>query len=320
VVLPGESQDAFDADLQTLLDEWKPPTLTRATLVERFAVAAWKLRRATRSEAARLHEPAADAAHDHDLSRKQLVEGAPFGLTQNPVHTLLRLEFGPTGLDLLIGMWDSLARAAAEPGGWTSRTEHHDRLLNLLGHPSGSDPKDKDLEVARASTALLGGHDPGAAAAVGAVCAARAAEMRRERAKFSEPGFYRQRSIDFACAPVTKEAQLMHRYEMAHEKSLYAALRALMALDRSGADLAEEPEAIPEAVAEPVAAPAGPDAPEKQDTTPDVSSTSDELASVGAQAPSGGRPGRPEAPAGSPGGPGGPAGADRGPKKPPRRS
>ena len=31
----------------------------------------------------------------------------------------------------------------------------------------------------------------------------------------------------------------MHRYEMAHEKSLYAALRQLAALERSGADLGE---------------------------------------------------------------------------------
>ena len=58
---------------------------------------------------------------------------------------------------------------------------------------------------------------------------------------------------------------------MAHEQSLRAAIRQLLALEKSGADLPEppeaEPEAIPEAVAEAVPPRPGRRRPEKPDTT-----------------------------------------------------
>ena len=224
-------------------------------------------------------------------------------LVREPGSALARLRFDAAGLDHLIGLWENLADAAES--GWTSRSDHHDRLLGLLGHPAGSDPQ--GLEVARTSLALLAAADPDAAATLRAFCLGQAAEIRRERSGFWDPSVLRRRSIDLACAPTSKEAQLLHRYERAHEESLRAAIRLLLTLERSGADLPEPPEAAPEAEAEAVAAPAAPDDP---DANPGSQATCAELASVGAAGPSGSRAG---GSAGLLGRHDGPIGADPGP-------
>src|SRR5579864_1893041 len=52
VILPGEDPAEFEALRGALHDEWEPATLTRALLVERLAIAAWRLRRATRADIA----------------------------------------------------------------------------------------------------------------------------------------------------------------------------------------------------------------------------------------------------------------------------
>ena len=208
-----------------------------------------------------------------------------------------RFRFGyVAGLDHLIGLWDELA--AAVDGGWTSRQGHHDRLLNLLGHKAASAPA--DLEAARASTALLNGPDPAAAAALRSLCAGRIADLRAERSQYCDLPEYRARLIDVAIAPTSKEAQLLHRYEREHERALYAAIRGLLALEKSGADLPE-----PEAEAAPA-----PAAPENHDTSHETKKTCVELASVGEPAPAGGRSGAAEASPGRPGRPEGPIGAD----------
>ena len=322
VVLPGESQDEFDAERKAWFDDWRPMTHTRAVLVERAAVASWRLRRAVRAEASRLYEAGADVAHEFDMRRRELVDCALHLLPRDPGAAVARLRSDAAGIDCLIGLWEGLARAAADPAGWTSRQDHHDRLLGLLGHPAGSDPQ--GLEAARASLTLLrangaGAGAPvpsevaGAAAAVRAVCAERSAELRRERSGFWDPPVLHLRMVDAACAPTSKEAQLMHRYEMAHEKSLRSALRQLLTLERSGADLPDEPEPEPEPEppAVPEATAAGPTGPEESASNNDEKISCAKLASVGAVAPAGGRPGTPAGPRGRCRGP---VGADPGPE------
>ncbi|HEY2158138.1 MAG TPA: hypothetical protein VGH33_21090, partial [Isosphaeraceae bacterium] len=51
VILPGEDPAAFEAERQAWIDDWKPPSHTRAVLVERAAVASWRLRRSVKAEA-----------------------------------------------------------------------------------------------------------------------------------------------------------------------------------------------------------------------------------------------------------------------------
>ena len=155
---------------------------------------------------------------------------------------------------------------------------------------------------------------PPAAAELRTFCLDRAEELRRERSGFWDPPVLRRRAIDAAGASVSKEAQLLHRYEAAHEKSLNAAIRGLLALEKSGADL---PEAEPPTKPEPEAAPAGPAGPEKTDSNHELTMVCGGLASVGAPAAAGVRPG-----AGSPGRrgrPGRPIGADPGPGMAPNR-
>ena len=79
------------------------------------------------------------------------------------------------------------------------------------------------------------------------------ARLRERRGQVPDLAGERRRAMAAAACDTSKEAQLMHRYEMAHERSLRAAIRQLLELHRSGADLAEaEPEPEPEpAPAEP---------------------------------------------------------------------
>src|SRR5438270_14079394 len=56
VILPGEDPQAFEAERQAWADDWQPRSHTRAVLVERAAVASWRLRRCVRIEAARLQK------------------------------------------------------------------------------------------------------------------------------------------------------------------------------------------------------------------------------------------------------------------------
>ena len=253
VYLPGESLEECEAERRGWVDDWGPLTHTRAVLVERAFAASWKLRRATRCEKARLHDLAADVDHEFRLTLKGVVEGGLGLLPRFPAEGVSRFRSHSAGLDCLIGLWEALAVAAGS--GWTSRQDHHDRLVNLLGHVAGREPADlgaarASLVLLRADGAIAEGPAPGASevaearATLGALCAGRAEEFRRERSQYQDPEAYRLHLIDRAVAPTSKEAQLLHRYEREHEKALYAAIRGLLALERSGADLPEpiEPE------------------------------------------------------------------------------
>src|SRR6201990_1459834 len=55
VVIPGESREEFEAEIAGWFDDWRPRPRARAALVERAAVATWKLRRAVRVEGAKLY-------------------------------------------------------------------------------------------------------------------------------------------------------------------------------------------------------------------------------------------------------------------------
>ena len=111
VVLPGESHEAFDAHRGALFDEWQPATYTRALLVERMAVAAWKLTRATRVERARTYETAADVGRGVDDRAKGLIEGGMNLLGRFPDQALYSFRMLSPGLDHLIGLWEALAQA-----------------------------------------------------------------------------------------------------------------------------------------------------------------------------------------------------------------
>ena len=169
VVLPGEDPAAFEAEKQAWFDDWKPATHTRAVLVERAAVASWKLRRATRVEAARLYETAADAAHEFDLAQRERIEAALHRLPSEPGSSLARLRCDAAGLDRLIGLWEELAEAAVRPGGWTPGRTTTTGCSTCWATPPA--PSRRTWRSPGPRSHLLAGADPAAAAGLRAFCA-----------------------------------------------------------------------------------------------------------------------------------------------------
>ena len=322
----------FEAERRAWIDDWRPRSHTRAVLVERAAVASWRLRRAVRSEAAFYARLADDAGRGFDADVAAKVDRAIDRFEDDPRAALMLLESHAAGIDRVLLSWGGLVEALeAGPGGW-DQPLYHQRLMILLGHRADA----VSLEagpVPFASARLLGAHVPGldgrpvllkAAEAEAAFEAVRAkvesevARLRELRRWAADPSEGRRQAMEAAATDTSKEAQLRHRYEMAHEQSLRSSIRGLLALEKSGADLPEPSEdAAPEAPAEAVAAPAAPDANGKSITTINSQKTCVELASVGTAAPSGDRPGTSS---GSPARPGRPIGADPGPGKAPTRS
>jgi hypothetical protein len=89
-----------------------------------------------------------------------------------------------------------------------------------------------------------------AAEALRALIAEEIAGLESRRSRFTPTAVSRQRAIDEALVDDSAEGRLLHRYEMAHDRVLRATLKELMALEKSGADLAEEAEDGPDASAE----------------------------------------------------------------------
>ena len=250
VVLPGEDPAAFDAELKGWADDWNPQSQTRAVLVERAASASWRLRRCVRAEAARLGEVAAGAAARFDARARAFVAEAAADLDTDPVAALARLSNEPAGVDHLIALADGLLRDLVTPATWTDPYRNHGRLLTLLCHPADADA-DAVGRLARASLRLIQANDfedrrpmpPIEARGLADELKAALREFRRDlvglRAEWEPTEVLRGRAIDAVCVDTSKEGQLQHRYEMAHDRSLRATIKALMTLQKSGADLAE---------------------------------------------------------------------------------
>ncbi len=272
-------------------------------------MASWRLRRAVRSEAAFYARLADDAGRGFDAEVAARVERAIDRFEDEPRAALTLLESHAAGLDRLLVSWGGLVEAlAAGPSGW-DQPLYHQRLMILLGHRADAVAMEAG-PVPFASGRLLSVHVPApggrtvplAAAEAGAAFEAVRAKVESEVARLrdlrqhvADPSEGRRQAMEAAATDTSKEAQLRHRYEMAHEKSLRWALRQLTALEKSGADLPEpseaEPETRPEVTPEAVAAtPDGTEASEKCDSNAsDGLSPCGELASVGGGGPGAGR-------------------------------
>ncbi len=322
VGLPGEDPAEVQAEFDGWRGDWRPMTHTRAVLVDLAAVATWRLRRSIRAGSAVRARLADDAGRRFDDDRLAAVERAIDRFEDDPGAALSLLGSTALGIDRLLTSWGEMDAALEDgPSGWDQR--FHLRLMILQGHPHGT-PLFTAGAVPIASARLLASRKPGAkplpkgeaeetVAALRRTAAEAMARLRERRNDVPDPGPARRRAMEAATADTSHELRLVHRYEMDHERSLRWALRQLMSLEKSGADLPE-----PEAAAEPeaVMASAGPDVTEKPDATSEIQSSCVELASVRTAAPSGDRP---ERPSGSPGHPGRPTGADPGPGTAPDR-
>ncbi len=262
VVLPGEDPLAFEAERQGWIQDWKPISHTRAILVERAAVASWRLRRAVKAEAAFLAERADNAGYAFELERFNRAERALARADVDAVATVMLLGLDAHGLERLIASCTELAKALeAGPKAW-DRPEYHVRLMLLLGRRADENP-DYLGDVPRASSRLLAANNadyaahPGlgydvvvhplpeserepAAEALRRAVAGLLEGLREKRSKVDEPADLRARAVAAAYADGTEEGKLRHRYEMALDRSLRATIGQLIVLERSGADLRGE--------------------------------------------------------------------------------
>ena len=271
VVLPGEDPAQFEAEKQAWFHDWKPASHTRAVLVERAAVASWRLRRAVKAEAAFLAERADTAAYAFDSERFGRVERALARADVDAAAAVMLLGLDAHGLDRLIASCTELAKVLeVGPKAW-DRPEYHARLMLLLGRRIDENPEYLG-DVPRASSRLLAANNADYAAHPGLgygevvfplpesefgsatellrrAVAGLLEGLRERRGKVAEPADLRARAVAAAYADGTEEGKLRHRYEMALDRSLRATIGQLIVLERSGADLGEVSEAEPEEAA-----------------------------------------------------------------------
>ena len=262
VVLPGENPAEFEAERQAWLHDWNPKSHTRAILIERAAIASWRLRRSVKAEAAFLAERAETAAYAFDSDRFNRVERAIARADVDAVAAVSLLELDAHGLDRLIASCGELERALeGGPKGW-DQPHYHMRLMLLIGqrideYPSFAGP------IPKASARLLAannaefaekpcfdyGHGAvvfplpeeeyeAAVETIRRAIAEQVERLRERRGRVPEPAELRRRAVAAAYADGTEDGKLRHRYEMAIDRSLRATILQLMMLEKSGADLA----------------------------------------------------------------------------------
>ena len=327
-VLPGEDPAEFQAHRDALFDDWQPMSYTRSLLVERLVIASWRLRRAVTSESALRARAADDAVRAYDDQRQEAVERAVDRFEDDPRAALTLLRSSALGIDRLMAAWGELDAALEDgPAGWSQR--YHRRLMLLLGHPDGTDLITAG-RLPTASARLLASRKPGvrplpkgeaeeSVAGLRRLAAQAIDRLRDLRLHAPDHSGDRRRAAEAASGDVTAEAVLRHRYEMALDRSLRGTIYQLIALDRSGADLAgPDPAAgtaavpagpVPAPGPEVEAAPGDPATPESP--PPDPEATARRVRS-GAGEP-GSIPGAVADPIGAPGGPSrAPAGAGGG--------
>jgi hypothetical protein len=255
IVLPGESVEEFQAELKGWSDDWKPRSHTAAVFVERAAIGAWRLRRCVRAESDLLMATAQRIAErklradrvGHSDGDQDRLRRAEDRLDRDPVGTLAELRSSRAGLDRMIVLWDRLDEELADE---TWNSESHELLMNLLGHrgsveAAGVGPLAVDshrLSFANDSRFIadvLPGDEAEAIAARIQKGIAREVDAltdaRRTLAEpVGEPDGSDVPDEELRFLGVTRQVMLLHRYEMAHERSMRAAFKDLLALEKVG--------------------------------------------------------------------------------------
>ncbi len=255
VVLPGEDAAEFHAELEGWAGDWKPSCHTGAILVERAAVASWRLRRCVRAEKDLLLEIAArgddqpDGDDDaFDVEAEDRIDEAADSLGSEPQRCLAVLRSLPGGVDRLIWRWEKLDEALADgPDAWDFRA--HEGLLPLLGHTFDADPaaagplaeashrlfRDgrRRVEEDKPEGLMTDGEIDEVIEELRGAVAGEIKTLKALRKGLVAPAERAEAAADAKFTGVTPELMLMHRYEMAHERSLRAAIKDLVALEKA---------------------------------------------------------------------------------------
>jgi hypothetical protein len=251
VVLPTEDPAAFESYLKAWKDDWQAPTEARSALVERAAVASWRLKRCVRVESARLSERIEIARGRWDRGKAQQVEQALVRLRTEPNEALDQLEESFGGIDRLLDFWNDLEQAADDPEGWNDIHLHHFRLVNLQGYLAGDDQAGdfaakswrlylrSNLEIAEAEE--VEPLDDAAADAfrneIRTLCQTECDRLRILRQDIPVDSSQRDREAELdAFMPRVEDAALL-RYEGQFDRVLRASITELSKLSRTGDDL-----------------------------------------------------------------------------------
>ena len=260
VVLPGESVAEFQAELKGWKDDWRPASHTAAVLVERAAIASWRLRRCVRAESDLLMDLAVRAAEKRrgddeidDDEAEALADRDDERLRRDPAGALAELRSSAEGVDRLLSRWDELAEVLdGAPEDWRGDGDHG-ALMNLLGHDRGGDPAlagpaaEDSRRLLRSNKAqYIADRLPDDEAEAiadrlrAAVARQREAlrELRRElvgreSAAPAAADGGGAGDADLKFLGVSRRVLLLHRYEMAHERSMRAAMKDLIALEKA---------------------------------------------------------------------------------------
>ena len=104
-----------------------------ALLVDRLAVGAWRLQRATRADIAYRGVTADGTAYAFDSERRRRVDRALERIYEEPTAAMADLESHAFGIDRLIRTWTELEAALARgPSGWDQASTHGVRLIDML--------------------------------------------------------------------------------------------------------------------------------------------------------------------------------------------
>jgi hypothetical protein len=274
VVMPGEDPRAFEAECAAWSADWQPKSHTRAILVERAAATAWRLRRCVRLEGVRVQVLAGSHLAAFDRKAENRIVELLRQLRSRPAETVATLMEDASGIEALMDTWQGLADVAAEPGAWRHLAMHHDCMLVLMGWEP--DPGyDEAGPIAEASFRLVitndpdaGEHEEGpftaeeaakAAAEVVEHCQVMMAELAEALAECPDPDIKRFAYVDECSVDLSDGGKALQRYESTLDRSLRATISQLIQLERTGADLSEDP-GIPEIAADEVPAPNEPKA------------------------------------------------------------
>jgi hypothetical protein len=271
IVLPTEDLAAFESYLKAWNDDWKPPTEARGALVERAAIAAWRLKRCVRIESARLTERIEIARNRYDQRRAESVKAAVVRLGFEPEEALDQLEETVEGIDRLIELWNDLEQAADDPEGWNDLDNHHFRLVNLLGYKDGDDDAGDvaakswalflrgDLELAEKEEVEPLDDDEAEEFRIElrALCRSECDRLRTLRREIPVDCSERDREAELEAFLPRREDAALLRYEGQFDRELRASITQLSKLSRTGDDLvAVEAPAPTEANPAPALAPA----------------------------------------------------------------
>ena len=277
-----QSVAEFQARRRAGEDDWGAKSHTAAVLVERAAIASWRLRRCVRAEADLLLREHVERARDDGRGRDddvrrdddiaaRLDEAATRGstatrpgITSPSCGRALRGRRPPGR-----ARWDELDEVLGEDHAeaWGCDREH-DLLVALLGHewdvadlaavgPMAVDSRRLTGAVGNWADyqardddgrAIPDGFEPFPAAEVEDAVGRLRAGIARERAalralrgallaRAEAEGDAEDAAAGATFAGASHELMLLHRYEMAHERSLRVAIKDLVALEKARPDL-----------------------------------------------------------------------------------